>query len=101
MLIDPAYAVEVALFLRDDEELCLDFCSNVTGVDWLPSETSEKVKVKKLVDGVEQEVEEVKKTSVPGYLEVVFHLYSMEKKHGPVILRMRTEDRAEKVHLPQ
>ncbi len=100
LLIDPAYAGEVGLFLRDDKDLCLDFCSNVTGVDWLPSETSEKVKVKKLVDGVEQEVEEVKKTSVPGYLEVVFHLYSMEKKHGPVILRMRTEDRAEKVHLP-
>ena len=100
LLIDPAYAVEVGLFLRDDKDLCLDFCSNVTGVDWLPSETSEKVKVKKLVDGVEQEVEEVKKTTVPGYLEVVFHLYSMERKHGPVILRMRTEDRAERVHLP-
>lgn len=100
LLIDPSHALEVAHFLRDDEELCLDYCSNVTGVDWLPSEISEKVKVKKLVDGVEQEVEEVKKTVVPGYLEVVFHLYSMKQKHGPVILRMRTGDRAEKVHLP-
>ncbi len=58
------------------------------------------MKVTKLVDGEEKEVEEVKKTAVPGYFEVVFHLYSMKKKHGPVILRMRTGDRAEKVHLP-
>jgi NADH-quinone oxidoreductase subunit C len=100
LLIDPAHAIEVARFLRDDEDLSMDFCSNVTGVDWLPSEISEKVKVKKMVDGVEQESEEVRKTVVPGYLEVVFHLYSMKKKHGPVILRMRTEDRAEKAHLP-
>jgi len=100
LLMDPAHALEIAYFLRDDVDLCLDYCSNVTGVDWLPSETSEKLKVKKLVEGVEQEVEEVKKTVVPGYIEVVFHLYSMKHKHGPVILRMRTEDRAERVHLP-
>ena len=35
-----------------------------------------------------------------GHLEVVYHLYSMELKHGPVILRMRTQDRATRVHLP-
>ncbi len=73
----------------------LDYCSNVTGVDWLDTETSEKVKVKKLVDGVEQEVEEVRKTRTPGYLEAVYHLYSMEKKHGPLVLRLRTENRAD------
>ena len=27
--------VEIANFLRDDPALRLDFCSNVTGVDWL------------------------------------------------------------------
>ena len=42
---------------------------------------------------MEKEVEEVRKTTTPGYLEVVYHLFSMELKHGPVILRMRTEDR--------
>ena len=51
----------------------------------------EKVKVKKVVDGVEKEVErQSKKTTRPGYLEAVYHLYSMELKHGPVIIRMRT-----------
>jgi NADH-quinone oxidoreductase subunit C len=69
-------------------------------VDWLDAEISEKVKVKKLVDGMEKEVEEVKKTQRPGYLEAVYHLYSMALKHGPVILRLRTENRADKVHLP-
>jgi len=98
--IDPAHAVAIATFLRDAEPLRLDYCSNVTGVDWPGKEISEKVKVKKLVDGVEQEVEEIRKTQTIGHLEVVYHLYSMEKKHGPVILRMRTEDRAERVHLP-
>jgi NADH-quinone oxidoreductase subunit C len=100
LLIDPAHALAIASYLRDDSQLRLDYCSNVTGVDWLPHETSEKVKVKKTVEGVEQEVEEVRKTTTPGYLEVVYHLYSMERKIGPVILRMRTEDRDEKVHLP-
>lgn len=98
--IDPAHAVAIATFLRDAEHLRLDYCSNVTGVDWPGKEISEKVKVKKIVDGIEQEVEEVRKTQTVGHLEVVYHLYSVEKKHGPVILRMRTEDRAERIHLP-
>jgi NADH-quinone oxidoreductase subunit C len=87
-------AVAVAKFLRDDSVLRFDYCSNVSGVDWLDMETSEKVKVKKLVDDVEQEVDEVRKTRTPGYLEAVYHLYSMEKKHGPLVLRLRTEDRS-------
>ncbi len=95
LLLDREHAFEVAKFLRDDQELRLDYCSNVTGVDWLDSEVSEKVKVNQLVEGVEQEVEEVRKTQIPGYLEAVYHLYSMEKKHGPVVLRLRTEDRTE------
>jgi len=100
LLVEPAYAVEAAKFLRDSAELSLDYCSNVSGVDWLDTEISEKVKVKTLVDGVEQEIEEVRKRKSPGHLEAVYHLYSMEKKHGPVILRLRTENRADKVHLP-
>jgi len=42
---------------------------------------------------VEKEIEEVKKTVRPGFLEVVYHLYSMELKHGPVVLRQRTTNR--------
>jgi NADH-quinone oxidoreductase subunit C len=100
LLVATEHALEIAKFLRDSPEWRLDYCSNVTGVDWLDSETSEKVKVKKIVDGVEQEVDEVKKTQFKGYLEAVYHLYSMEKKHGPVVIRMRTVNRTEQVHLP-
>ncbi|HSQ21110.1 MAG TPA: NADH-quinone oxidoreductase subunit C, partial [Blastocatellia bacterium] len=37
---------------------------------------------------------------IPGYLEAVYHLYSMTHKHGPVIIRMRTRDREEGARLP-
>jgi NADH-quinone oxidoreductase subunit C len=93
LLVDPAHALAVAKFLCADPRLRLDFCSNVTGVDWLDAELTEKIKVKRVVDGVEKEVEEVKKTARPGFLEVVYHLYSMELKHGPVVLRQRTANR--------
>jgi NADH-quinone oxidoreductase subunit C len=106
--LKPEHALEVAAFLRDDPELVLDFLSNVTGVDWPDKEVTEKVKVTrtvtKAVDGVEQQVEETVeetlKRVVPGCLEAVYHLYSMEKKHGPVVLRMRTVNRTDQVELP-
>ncbi len=100
LLVDSAHAVQVAKFLRDDQELRLDYCSNATGVDWLEAELTEKVKMKRVVDGVEKEVEETRTTRRPGHLEAVYHLYSMEKKHGPVIIRLRTENRSDRTHLP-
>jgi len=104
----PDNAVEVANFLRDDAKLALDFLSNVTGVDWPDKEISEKVKVirtvTKTVDGVEQmledTVEETRKRVEPGYLEAVYHLYSVEKKHGPLVIRLRTVNRTDQVEIP-
>jgi NADH-quinone oxidoreductase subunit C len=100
LLVDAASGFAVAKLLRDDAQLKLDYCSNVTGVDWPDKELTEKIKVKKVVDGAEKEVEEVKKTLRPGFLEVVYHLYSMELKHGPVVLRLRTGNRTDHTHLP-
>src|SRR6185503_9675007 len=97
--VDAAHALAVARFLRDDPQLRLDYASNVTGVDWLDLVTKEKVKVKKVVDGVEKDVDETVEKKRPGYLEAVYHLYSMELKHGPVILRQRTGNRADDVRL--
>ena len=71
--------------------LRFDFCSNVTGVDWLERVVTKKVKVKKIVEGAEKEEEETQQEKIPGYLEAVYHLYSIEHKHGPVIIRMRTD----------
>jgi NADH-quinone oxidoreductase subunit C len=104
----PSYACRVATFLRDDAELALDLLSNATGVDWPDKEISEKVKVTrtvtKTVDGVEQQVEETvdetKKRVQPGYLEAVYHLFSVAKGHGPVVIRMRTANRSDQVELP-
>jgi NADH-quinone oxidoreductase subunit C len=100
LLVPADCAVDVARFLRDDSQLKLDYASNVTGVDWLETVTREKVKVKKVSDGVEKDMEETVEKRSGGYLEVVYHLYSMVLKQGPVIVRMRTENRADKVHLP-
>jgi NADH-quinone oxidoreductase subunit C len=100
LVIDNEHAVAAARFLRDDAGWRFDFCSNVTGVDWLDAEVSETVKTKQLVDGVEKEVAETKRTKTPGRLEAVYHLFSMEKKHGPVILRLRTSNRTDRTLLP-
>ena len=99
LTVDPPHARAVARFLRDDSQLRLDYCSNVTGIDWTEAELTEKVKVKKVVEGVEKEFEEVKKTRRPGCLEAVYHLYSIALKHGPVILRQRTQNRTDAVGL--
>jgi NADH-quinone oxidoreductase subunit C len=100
LLVDPSHALAVARFLRDDPHLRFDYCSNVTGVDWLDTEITEKVRVRLLIEGVEREVEETRKLLRPGYLEVVYHLYSMALRHGPLILRMRTGNRSDQIRLP-
>ncbi len=100
LLLDNEHALAVATLLRDDPELRFDYCSNATGIDWPEAVTKTKVKKKVAVHGVEKEVEETIDTLRSGYLEAVYHLYSMEKKHGPVIIRLRTENRADKNHLP-
>src|SRR5216683_2706787 len=87
LLVDCAHARAVAQFLRDDPQLRLDYASNVTGVDWPDTILKEKVRIKKVVDGVEKEVEEAVERKRRGYLEAVYHLYSMELRHGPVIIR--------------
>ncbi len=70
LLVDRADALQVAEFLKTDPELLLDYASNVSGVDY------------------------------PGYLEVVYHLYSVTKKTGPVTLKLRTGNRSDDVTVP-
>ena len=100
LLVDNEHAAAVAAFLRQDPGLRLDYVSNVTGVDWPDSVTQEKRKIKRVIDGVEREIEETTEQRRPGFLEVVYHLYSMELKRGPVILRLRTANRADPVRVP-
>jgi NADH-quinone oxidoreductase subunit C len=100
LLIDREHATAVVQFLRDDPALRLDFCSNVTGVDWLDRVVKKTVKVKQIVDGEEKEIDQSEEQKIPGYLEAVYHLFSIELKHGPVVIRLRTADRLNAVHLP-
>ena len=62
-LIVPAdQLVKVCRFLKESEPYRLDYLSNLCGVDYLGDQP---------------------------HLETVYHLYSMEKKHGPVALKVR------------
>ncbi len=102
LLLDAAHAREIATFLRDDDMLRLDYCSNATGIDWPEKEIVDTVKksVPDPAGGPDKVVEEKTKRIQPGYLETVYHLYSMARKHGPVILRLRTENRNDRIFLP-
>ncbi|MBI5425683.1 MAG: NADH-quinone oxidoreductase subunit C [Opitutae bacterium] len=102
LLIDSKLGREIALFLRDDEALQFDYCSNATGVDWLDKEIVDvkKTTVPDAAGGPAKVVEEKTKRTEPGYLEAVYHLYSMALKHGPVVIRMRTGNRSDNVTLP-
>lgn len=96
------HIVDVAQFLRDDPTLRLDQCSNVTGIDWPEKEIVEttKVSVPDPAGGAPKIVEQKTKRVQPGSLEVVYHLYSVALKHGPVILRQRTANRTDQATVP-
>ena len=100
LLLDATHALSISKLLRDHPDLRLDYCSNVTGVDWLDKTLKEKKTVTELVEGVPTQVEKEISVVTPGYLEAVYHLYSMTLKHGPVIIRLRTANRTDAVELP-
>jgi NADH-quinone oxidoreductase subunit C len=100
LLVDSPHALEIAKFLREDPLLRLDYASNVSGIDWLDTVTKEVVKTKQVIDGIDRDIEQTIEKKKPGYLEAVYHLYSMELRHGPVILRLRTQNRTDQNHLP-
>lgn len=59
LIENPEDLPRVALFLKESPKFLLDYLSSVTGADYL------------------------------AYLESVYHLYSMARKQGPVVLRVR------------
>jgi NADH-quinone oxidoreductase subunit C len=104
LLIDAAHATAIAGFLRDDPALRLDYCSNVTGIDWPEKEIVETTKVSTPDPanpaGPPKITEQKTKRLQPGCLEVVYHLYSIAQRHGPVILRLRTANRTDQATVP-
>lgn len=72
LLVDREHVYGVAKVLKEDARLQLDFCSCVTGVDY-----------PKL-----------------GVIEVVYHLYSVALKHGPVVLKVRAPRELDQCRVP-
>ena len=72
LLVDREHLFAVARYLRDDPALQLDFCSCVTAVDYLAA----------------------------GHIEVVYHLYSIALKQGPLILKVRAPRDAAECRVP-
>ena len=102
LLVGASALRQVAEFLRDDPSLRLDYCSNVTGVDW-PDKVVVDVTKSTVPDpagGPPKVTEQKTEHTQPGYLEVVYHLYSVALRHGPVIIRTRTANRTDAVTLP-
>jgi NADH-quinone oxidoreductase subunit C len=65
LLVDREHIHGVAKFLKEDSRFQMDFCSCVTAVDYLA------------------------KADKPGSIEVVYHLYSVAQKQGPIVLKVR------------
>jgi NADH-quinone oxidoreductase subunit C len=72
LLVDREHIFGVARFFKEDPRFQMDFCSCVTGVDY-----------PKL-----------------GVIEVVYHLYSVALRHGPVVLKVRTPRELEQCRVP-
>ncbi|KAB2641562.1 MAG: NADH-quinone oxidoreductase subunit C [Verrucomicrobia bacterium] len=90
LLVAPACLVAVCQFLHDSADLDFDLLSNVTGVDWPDPALTDAVALPA----------EGSAAAVGGFLEVVYHLYSTSRRVGPLVLRARSVDRAEQVHIP-
>ncbi len=102
LLLGTTHVREIATFLRDDASLRRDYCSNVTGVDWPDREVVETTLTEVAIaeGGPKKFIEQKTKRLQPGYLEIVYHLYSVALKQGPVIIRMRTLNRGDAVTVP-
>ncbi len=102
LVLGNGIARAIAEFLRDDGALKLDYCSNVSGVDWPDKVIVETTKASTPDPaGGPDKVTEVKTERVqPGYLEAVYHLFSVELRHGPLVIRTRTRNRSDQVTLP-
>jgi len=90
LLVAPEHLVAVCRFLHDTPELAFDLLTNVTGVDWPDPAKADAVAVP------------VVETPPPtgGFLEVVYHLFSISRREGPLVLRARTADRQDHVSIP-
>ena len=76
LLVDREHIYAVAKFLKEDPRFQMDFCSCVTAVDY-PT-----------------------KADKPSAIEVVYHLYSVVQKQGPIVLKVRAPRELDQCRVP-
>ena len=60
LVVEPKHLAALCRYLKDSDRFSLDYVANLTAIDYPPER-----------------------------IEVVYHLYSMAKKHGPVALKVK------------
>ena len=86
LIVPPEKIIEVVTWLKEHPMMRLDYLSCVSGVDYIESEVKTKARN-------EEGKMEVIITKTPDKMEVVYHLYSMEKKIGPLVIKQRVMTR--------
>ena len=76
LLVDREHIYTVGKFFKEDPRFQMDFCTCVTAVDYLP------------------------KADKPGCIEIVYHLYSVALKQGPIVLKVRAPREIDQCHVP-
>ena len=92
LLVDCDCLVKVCTLLRDDPILEFDLLSNVTGVDWPDAAKADTI--------IQPSEEEQGTIPTGGFLEVIYHLFSIKYRTGPLVLRARTVDREKQNQIP-
>jgi NADH-quinone oxidoreductase subunit C len=92
LLLPSDRALECAQWLKSESPWKLDYLSNVSGNDWPQDAIEKQAKKKPVIDAGEAPMHPC--------LEAVYHLYSISQSLGPVILRVRTKNREDKVQIP-
>lgn len=92
LLLSSSKAKECAQWLKSESPWKFDYLSNVTGNDWPEDLIAKQAKKKPVIDADD--------AGMHACLEAIYHLYSISKSLGPLVIRMRTKDRADCVQLP-
>ena len=82
LIVPATKAIEVAIWLRDDHAFRLDYCSNVTGIVTSIANSRRRSRMRR--------ARRRRSFKDPARMEVVYHLYSMEKRTGPLVMKQRT-----------
>ena len=79
-IVPPNDLIAVCRTLKDNERFSFDYLANLTPVDYLPDPATGARPGQADAEG---------RAGGAGRIEVVYHLYSMAKKHGPVTLKVK------------